>query len=36
MTATERACPSCHSVLPTDAQFCMRCGTATPTDPGVP
>jgi serine/threonine-protein kinase len=23
-------------VLPTDAQFCMRCGTATPTDPGVP
>ena len=36
MTTTERACPSCATPLPEAAQFCMSCGTATPTDPGVP
>jgi len=36
LATTERACPSCNSALPAEAQFCMRCGTATPTDPGVP
>src|SRR6187401_2942089 len=36
MTATERACPNCSTTLSGDAQFCSRCGTATPTDPGVP
>ena len=33
---TARTCPSCHSSLPDEAQFCMRCGKATPTEPGVP
>jgi eukaryotic-like serine/threonine-protein kinase len=32
----ERACPACHTPLPMEAQFCMHCGVATPTDPGVP
>ncbi|HEX5819070.1 MAG TPA: protein kinase, partial [Gemmatimonadales bacterium] len=36
MALTDRACSSCQSALPADAQFCMRCGTATPTEPGVP
>ncbi|MFL5505387.1 MAG: protein kinase domain-containing protein, partial [Gemmatimonadales bacterium] len=36
MTIAERACPSCATPLPEAAQFCMSCGTATPTDPGVP
>jgi len=36
MTVVERACPSCATPLPEKAQFCMNCGTATPTDPGVP
>ena len=36
MTTTERACPNCTTTLSGDAQFCSRCGTATPTDPGVP
>jgi tRNA A-37 threonylcarbamoyl transferase component Bud32 len=36
MTVLDRACPACHTPLPTEAQFCMHCGKATPTDPGVP
>ncbi|MGH7586932.1 MAG: protein kinase domain-containing protein [Gemmatimonadales bacterium] len=36
MTNTGRACPACHTPLPEAAQFCMHCGRATPTDPGVP
>jgi serine/threonine-protein kinase len=33
---TARTCPSCHTSLPDEAQFCMQCGKATPTEPGVP
>jgi serine/threonine-protein kinase len=29
-------CLVCQAPLPDDAQFCHRCGTGTPTDPGVP
>ena len=36
MTQTDRSCPACHTPLPEAAQFCMHCGRATPTDPGVP
>ncbi|MEP7326841.1 MAG: protein kinase [Gemmatimonadota bacterium] len=36
MATAARACPSCHTSLPDEAQFCLRCGVATPTDPGVP
>jgi len=36
MTTAARACPSCSTPLPEAAQFCMHCGMATPTDPGVP
>ena len=36
MTQTERTCPSCHTPLVADAQFCYHCGKATPTEPGVP
>jgi eukaryotic-like serine/threonine-protein kinase len=36
MTTAARACPACHTPLPEEAQFCLRCGVATPTDPGVP
>jgi len=36
MTTAARACPACHTPLPDEAQFCLRCGVATPTDPGVP
>ncbi len=35
MPAT-RACPACSTPLPIEAQFCLHCGVATPTDPGVP
>jgi serine/threonine-protein kinase len=31
-----RECPACKTPLPEEAQFCLRCGMATPTDPGVP
>jgi TolB-like protein/tRNA A-37 threonylcarbamoyl transferase component Bud32 len=31
-----RECPACKTPLPEDAQFCLRCGAATPTEPGVP
>ena len=33
---TSRVCPNCRNTLPNEAQFCMHCGRATPTDPGVP
>ncbi|HEV8125911.1 MAG TPA: protein kinase [Gemmatimonadales bacterium] len=33
---TPRSCPACKTPLPEEAQFCLRCGLATPTDPGVP
>src|SRR5690606_23238602 len=36
MSPTDRSCPACHTPLPEAAQFCMHCGRATPTDPGVP
>ncbi len=36
MTGTTRACPSCATPLPLEAQFCFTCGKATPTEPGVP
>jgi TolB-like protein/Tfp pilus assembly protein PilF/tRNA A-37 threonylcarbamoyl transferase component Bud32 len=36
LTTLERSCPACSTPLPEAAQFCMHCGTATPTDPGVP
>ena len=36
MTAPANACTSCKTPLPEGALFCLRCGTATPTDDGVP
>ena len=36
MNAPARACPACHTPLPEQAHFCLNCGTATPTEPGVP
>jgi serine/threonine-protein kinase len=36
MPTSARECPSCHTPLPAEAQFCFRCGHATPTEPGVP
>src|SRR5574338_804995 len=36
MSTAARVCPSCHTPLPAAAQFCMQCGQATPTEPGVP
>ncbi len=36
MTHAVRECPACQTPLPEEAQFCMRCGRSTPTDPGVP
>ncbi len=36
MSLALRSCPSCQISLPQEAQFCLRCGVATPTDPGVP
>jgi serine/threonine-protein kinase len=36
MTGAVRACPACQTPLPEQAHFCLHCGTATPTDPGVP
>ncbi|HEY7567877.1 MAG TPA: protein kinase [Gemmatimonadaceae bacterium] len=36
MTTAARACPACHTPLPDEAHFCLHCGKATPTEPGVP
>jgi TolB-like protein/tRNA A-37 threonylcarbamoyl transferase component Bud32 len=36
MTTAARACPACRTPLPEEAHFCLHCGTATPTEPGVP
>ena len=36
MTAPARACPACRTPLPEEALFCLHCGSATPTEPGVP
>jgi serine/threonine protein kinase/TolB-like protein/tetratricopeptide (TPR) repeat protein len=36
MTGAVRECPACQTPLPEQAHFCLNCGTATPTDPGVP
>ena len=36
MTVADRACPACRTPLPEEALFCLHCGTATPTEPGVP
>src|SRR5829696_3630218 len=36
MTTAARDCPACHTPLPEEAHFCLHCGTATPTEPGVP
>ncbi len=36
MSSITRTCPSCQNTLPDEAQFCMHCGKATPTEPGVP
>ncbi len=36
MTTETRSCPNCHTPLPAEALFCLRCGTPTPTEPGVP
>jgi serine/threonine-protein kinase len=36
MTGAARTCPACQTPLPEQAHFCLNCGTATPTDPGVP
>jgi serine/threonine-protein kinase len=36
MPVLARECPACKTSLPDEAQFCLRCGKATPTDPGVP
>ena len=36
MTALARSCTSCQTPLPEEAHFCLHCGAATPTEPGVP
>ena len=36
MTTDTRVCPTCHKSLPDEAHFCLHCGAATPTEPGVP
>ena len=36
LKTSERSCPACSTPLPVEAQFCLHCGVATPTDPGVP
>ncbi len=36
MTTDSRTCPTCSTPLPAEAHFCLHCGTATPTEPGVP
>ena len=36
MPTAARSCPACHTPLPDEALFCLHCGAATPTEPGVP
>ncbi len=36
MTNEVLSCPTCTTPLPPEAHFCLNCGTATPTEPGVP
>ena len=36
MTDTPRSCANCQTPLPDEALFCLKCGTPTPTEPGVP
>ena len=36
MPTAARVCPACSASLPDEARFCLRCGLATPTEPGVP
>ncbi|MBL0172105.1 MAG: hypothetical protein IPP90_15545 [Gemmatimonadaceae bacterium] len=36
LTSDIRACPTCRTPLPPQANFCLNCGAATPTEPGVP
>jgi serine/threonine-protein kinase len=36
LTSDTRACPTCRTPLPIQAHFCLNCGAATPTEPGVP
>jgi TolB-like protein/tRNA A-37 threonylcarbamoyl transferase component Bud32 len=36
MPTAARSCPSCATPLPEEALFCLHCGAATPTEPGVP
>src|SRR3989304_2689377 len=36
MTAPAPSCPSCQTPLPEEAHFCLHCGAAPPTEPGVP
>ncbi len=31
-----RTCPTCDTTLDAEAIFCSKCGTRTPTEPGVP
>ncbi len=36
MSTATRTCPSCRTLLPDEAKFCLSCGAPTPTEPGVP
>jgi TolB-like protein/tRNA A-37 threonylcarbamoyl transferase component Bud32/tetratricopeptide (TPR) repeat protein len=36
MALSARSCSTCSTPLSEEARFCLNCGTATPTDPGVP
>ena len=36
MPTAARTCPACATPLPEEAHFCLHCGVATPTEPGVP
>jgi TolB-like protein/tRNA A-37 threonylcarbamoyl transferase component Bud32 len=36
MPTAARSCPACQTPLPEEALFCLHCGMATPTEPGVP
>jgi tRNA A-37 threonylcarbamoyl transferase component Bud32 len=36
MTAPVRTCPTCHTPLPEEARFCLRCGASTPPERGAP